>query len=271
MFYGMWGSKAEELGWWANWHPELSKETILKTIAKRDFGNLGLEVIEAWDLISQAIGHLPCIPPYFTGPWFLGPAHPLILKKNNQISSVFKGALYYKQENEESLSKARLTILDSLILTELPHSPRGLGFQSKNISGQWEDFLFELEQVSTLCYKAFEKLQSIILQQFKSKINEIQLKNFEEERLLIEFFYRTNLCVYNSIQFLWIRDNTSENYAKLHEIAETELKNANDSFKIYEKAPWLNLDQRVDGKFPSSLAMLEEKIRILEQFLENKN
>lgn len=77
MFFGMWGSRAEELGWWANWFPTLSSEQVLTQIAQRDFGDRAPHVVKAWQCLSTAVGHLPYIPPYFSGPEFIGPAHPL--------------------------------------------------------------------------------------------------------------------------------------------------------------------------------------------------
>lgn len=79
MFFGMWGSRAEELGWWKNWKPELTIDEVLRVMANRDFGEHAPAYVRAWNYMSEAASHFPYIPIYFTGPEFIGPAHPLVL------------------------------------------------------------------------------------------------------------------------------------------------------------------------------------------------
>jgi hypothetical protein len=77
MFYGLWGSNCEEIGWWTNWRRDLEGEEVLGAIAQRDFGSAAQTILRAWQRCAEAVGHLPAIPGYFRGPLFLGPAHPL--------------------------------------------------------------------------------------------------------------------------------------------------------------------------------------------------
>ena len=56
----------------------------------------------------------------------------------------------------------------------------------------------------------------------------------------------------------------------LKEIALSELNNAEKSIQIYQKAPWLNLNRRIEGKFFPGIEMVIEKIQILQLFLQGK-
>ena len=54
---------------------------------------------------------------------------------------------------------------------------------------------------------------------------------------------------------------------QLRIIAREELENARAAKRIYEKAPWLNHDMRLDLGAPDSVRMVDEKIRLLEGYL----
>lgn len=88
-FFGMNGSPPEELQYHATWTPEESVGARLTRIAQRDFEiptPTARRVVAAWKKLSAAWDSLPYSAlfggerwAYMRGPFYLGPAHPLIL------------------------------------------------------------------------------------------------------------------------------------------------------------------------------------------------
>jgi hypothetical protein len=79
-FYGFTGSIPEEIEDWYSWTPLPEIDDLLGKIAKRDLGEHSISLCsEAWKRFSKAMEYHPRIQPYFFGPLFMGPAHPLIL------------------------------------------------------------------------------------------------------------------------------------------------------------------------------------------------
>ena len=257
MFFGMWGSRAEELGWWRRWRPEKTLEEALNTMASRDFGSAWGSVVEAWKATSQAVSHLPCIPPYFNGPWFLGPAHPLLF--GNEVPQEFMGALYFLQENEVSLSRARLDALSSLVLEEVPDSPRNWWFLNESGGNDWDAFIAELGLAVNNSQRAF----NIISDALKMDLSSGDASRLKEEALHIEFFHRTMLSIKNTLGFLLAEPGEGR---MVH--AGRELENAEAAWHLYEEAPWLDLSLRRDAGFPPSMEMLKSKINILKEHLD---
>jgi hypothetical protein len=270
LFYGMWGSPAEELGWWFNWNKDAEAKHIIEQISQRDFGLAAPIIIESWKNISKAIGHLPCIPPYFTGPFFLGPAHPLFPTKKFTIPKVFHGALYYKQEENATFSEAVLSTYDPVVFNRLPKSPKSWGFNANKGNSPWDLYLDECKKAALISERAYTNLQQIEEQSIVAKMNDFEKKHLNEEKIHIEFLYRTLLTNFNTMKFLLIRDEMID-YQKelkstlLKEIVSEEMKNTQSSIKIYNLAPWLNLNQRIEGHFFSSLDMIKEKLNIIEK------
>ncbi len=270
MFFGMWGSRAEELGWWTSWHPGVPSHEALKLIADRDFGGAAEAVLAAWERMSDAISHLPCIPEYFNGPSFLGPAHPLIPERGQTIGPMFHALFYYLQEGEESFSRARLDISNSLVMDELPESPRVWGFHCDDRESEWEIFTGEIEGAVRESESAFRMLTDAE----NLSLDAADRARLHEERVMVEFIYRTLATAIHTLKFLRLRDSAKDRVDGRHlmgmkEIAEAELANALSARHIYEEAPWLDISFRTDGGFPSSKAMLGEKIDLLKGYLSS--
>ena len=95
-FYGMNGSPPEELQYHSVWNPDRSAEELLETIVRRDFGvapDRTDAVLEAWRGMSVAWEDFPYSAltcgereGYMKGPWYLGPAHPLILTPGSRYN-----------------------------------------------------------------------------------------------------------------------------------------------------------------------------------------
>ena len=57
--------------------------------------------------------------------------------------------------------------------------------------------------------------------------------------------------------------------APYEDILREELQNSKDALHIYEDAPYLNLKERIDGYYSSSVDMINEKVKIIEEMLVN--
>jgi hypothetical protein len=274
MFFGSFGSRAEELGWWHCWRPGLSTDAILDAIATRDFGAASVHVRGAWFKMSEAIGHIPCIPPYFLGPFFLGPAHPLLPSADAGVPDVFKGALYYKQEHEASLSSARIGDLEALVINSLPDFPNSWGFISDNMANAWDVFLSELGLAMQSSKEAHDAMGMAI--KHLEKLSRDQQYHVQEEALLVEFMHRTIVTCSNTMAFLMARDRPGtcregQGTRDLVKIAMDELENARRARPLYKNAPWLDLGFRLEGKFPPSLEMLVAKEKMLLVIIGTQN
>jgi hypothetical protein len=79
--------------------------------------------------------------------------------------------------------------------------------------------------------------------------------------------YRSYRATVNTIRFLRLKE--ADKAAELPAIARDELENAQGARSVYERAPWLNHNLRLDMGGPDSLAMIDEKVRLLQAFLNN--
>jgi hypothetical protein len=267
MFFGMWGSRAEELGWWANWQPEIPVEEALEKIARRDFGDSAAPVLEAWEKMSEAVSHIPYIGTYFTGPEFIGPAHPLLFDPDEDIPETFTALLYYLQENEETFSTRVSEVRHSLVMNRLPEDRVAGIMRVEDGRDVWDVVVEEYGKAVLASEQASRILNGDELAH--GLPNETMLN---EERLLVECVYRTFLTTLNTILFLRHRNSLRQSGGDDHrqamvEIAERELENTRSARHVFVEAPWLDLSHRVDGEFPSSLAMVDAKISMLERAL----
>jgi len=258
MFFGMWGSRAEELGWWTAWHPEKGTEEVLAAIAARDFGPIASDMVKVWERLSEAASHFPCIPPYFTGPEFIGPAHPLLFGDEVEKRKEFEALLYYLQENEQTFSDTVNEVAHTMVMEALPYEHIRSVMRTEDESDCWPLFMSEYECALLHSQKAFEHLNHLQLPE-----DSVIQASFQEEKYLCEFIYRTFESIVNTYKFLEQKERG--NLAGMVEIAEQELLNARLSRSIFIACPWLDLSLRVDGKYPSSLKMIDTKITIMEQ------
>lgn len=83
-FYGFCAQATDEIIDHFAWAQTPDGDALLRKIAARDFGaGAASAVVRAWKTMSDAFGHFPYSGgitgfPYFRGPMFIGPAHPII-------------------------------------------------------------------------------------------------------------------------------------------------------------------------------------------------
>lgn len=267
MFFGMWGSRAEELGWWAAWHPEKSTDEVLQLIATRDFAENASTMIHAWSYLSDAAGHFPYVAHYFTGPEFLGPAHPFFFENPVPLPSEFSSLLYYLQENEESFSSTVTDIRQTLLLDRFPHTMLEEVFKADEGLEVSQLVIAEYEAAVAASEKAY-----LLIKDTPLPDDPILLQSLQEELLLCELIYRTFVTTAHTYRFLILKEQLAESHneailVEMKQIVKVELENTRQARHIFIEAPWLDLALRLDGKYPSSIEMIDSKIVMMEQGL----
>ncbi len=272
LFFGMFGSRAEELGLWAAYAHDVARDDFLRAMAVRDFGPEAADAaMEAWSSMSEAVGHIPCVTlcTYYIGPSFLGPCHPLVPEKGAEVPVVFNAVLYYLQEGDETFSRARNEIATSLVMDTLPESARAVAIEFEGEGEGWDIVAREYRAAERLSGEAWQALEGA---------RDLTRTNADaicmgEEALLAELVHRTFASCANTVEFLMARNaherGDREGMRRMRAIAEVEKANAVGARHIYEKAPWLDLAERTDGVYSRCTDMIDEKVAWLGRFLSS--
>ena len=282
LFFGMFASRAEELAYWACYET-CSQETYLRRMACRDFGKENTEIVlKAWEYMSEAVKHVPSLqtPIYYNGPLFYGPAHPFLPKGYNSgvadtnefdsatgtkhadssVPEIFNAKLFYLMEDGETFSKSNIEDISlKLVITELTSLKDYYVVPHSGDTQDWSILIREFEKAAEWSKKAFDIFRSIEVPD-KLKFHLV------DDRSITELFYRTMVTCKNLFRYLVARDIENAPY---RDILIEELQNAKDSIHIFEEAPYLNLKERIDGYYSSSIDMIKEKVRIIKEMLFN--
>ena len=135
-FYGLTGSVPEQLLCEFVWEESPRLDDALARIARRDFGDVdATAVVRAWKKLGDAWDHMPLSHLMFggrrgalKGPFWLGPAHPLILdpQKDYGLSRKFVTAdapkPFARTARKCTQAEARMTFVSDLFYT-LPFGP----------------------------------------------------------------------------------------------------------------------------------------------------
>jgi hypothetical protein len=90
-FQASYGSTSSEVYKFAWWNPGEGKNAMLDELAWRIAGPAAAANLQqAWSSASQAITNSPDLPPYFCGPYFVGPAHPMCADASPGLPEVFQ-------------------------------------------------------------------------------------------------------------------------------------------------------------------------------------
>ncbi|MDD4870759.1 MAG: hypothetical protein PHR77_09385 [Kiritimatiellae bacterium] len=269
LFFGMAGTRAEELGFWATYEPEKSAEQFLHEMAVRDFGpEAADQVLQSWAAMSRAVTHLPEIQMggYYIGPMFLGPCYPMVPSSQDKVPEVFYAYLHYLQENEETFSvkqiqdaRTCLVMRDLPRTTVVPDDPR---------SNAWDLVTREFTVAAKEAEEALHRMQAAA----KHARTEADHRQFQEETDLTELLYRTWLTCANTVEFLrarhdWEKDKNPIGLSRMQALARQERENAVAALPIFARSRWLDPALRLDGGYRPAAEMLREKIAWLDRFL----
>ncbi|MEI6521039.1 MAG: hypothetical protein WCO98_13510, partial [bacterium] len=265
LFFGMCNSRAEALGLWAAYAPEMTSDEFLLKIAIRDFGHdAAATVIKSWEYMSKSMGNLPVlmINDYYIGPSFLGPSHPLIPEKGMNISPVFDGYLFYLQELGETFSHSNIDeTRKCLAIDEINPSngmPIPLPDELRTSMEILRDKYNESAINARLAWETLKTTEPLLH-------TTADHQNYREEVLLTELIYRTIFACSNTVKFIMARDNGD--ILTMRAVAINEKANALSAIPIYQQAPWLDYTMRIDGYYSPAADMIKEKVRMIDEWL----
>ncbi len=258
------GTSTSEVFKYLWWDPVPERETLLSQFAARLAGKAaGPHVREAWRLVSEAIEFSPEIPPYYNGPHFFGPAHPMCADPDATLPREFYGHYgYYAEVNPDLVEVPRPTFVTV---------PTGNEMLFPNFYRQMESRLKKAAEAITAARPLVDTAHRLM---------------FDSEASMVAWFYhvaRTEANFYDA--FLLRRDlgNLLEGVksgksltgeerqmavarmGRWREILKDELANAKEALPIMEAD--MRLDFRYMGFCPGP-EMIRAKIAILEKEID---
>jgi hypothetical protein len=264
-FIGMFDSVAERVGYAARWDADFTPRAATMNVARQLFeDNTARQIVAAWTQFDDAVHHIPILTTgaYYTGPAFLGPCHPLpVWDPKGTIPDAFRGSLYYLLEGEASGTDVSKRPKDDLTLTS---------------TGQLKLFGDEappaaIEAEFALARDAASRGHELLAKIDASKLPAHEAAELAEQRAMGEYLYRTFRATVNTLKFIRMIEEAKGDRVSIRPalvgIAQDELDNAKSARGMYQAAPWLNHNLRLDVGMPDSLSMLDEKIRLLEKYL----
>lgn len=257
------GTVAAEISKYAWWTPVEDKESLLARLAARVAGaEGGPHLREAWREVSKAVEFSPELPPYYTGPYYLGPMHPMCADRDAQLPEVFMGYyLFYAEMTDAEGLKPRPTYFKD---------PRG----DVKVFG---DYYRRMERSLAAASAAVDRAEAVVPERLRIV--------FLSEATPIRFFHRTARTHANFYESCQIRDRLRELAAK----AKLERNESTEAAALYERwmevlrderenalaaAPLLELDVRLDPyyggdhSFAHGSEMLQAKLAILNEEIE---
>ncbi|MFH1571821.1 MAG: hypothetical protein ABIL09_27775, partial [Gemmatimonadota bacterium] len=102
-FRPLYSTSAAEVNKHFWWDPVPPVDQVLERLAARLAGAAaGPYVRRAWQHVSEAIAWSPELPPYYTGPTYLGPAHPMCADPEAPLPEVFSGLYLFRAEAQDA-------------------------------------------------------------------------------------------------------------------------------------------------------------------------
>lgn len=102
-FRPFYGSSTAEINKFLWWTPVPERETLLHDFAKRIAGERAADRLRsAWKACSEAIEYSPELPSYYTGPYYLGPLHPMCANQVSRLPAVFYGKYLFHAEMKDA-------------------------------------------------------------------------------------------------------------------------------------------------------------------------
>jgi len=242
------------------WEPVPDKEEVLLNLAKRIAGEAaGPRLRSAWRHASDAIDWSPEQPAYYTGPYYLGPAHPMCVSPAEKLPDVFFGQFLFMGEmtDEEGL-KLRPTYVSS---------PTG----NVPVFGRF------YRRMESCLSKAVDELEAA-----GRLVRERNRLTFDAECSPIRWLYHTARTQANFYESCQLRDallrlaeqperppdpieKHREMFKRWKEILLDEQANTRAALPLVQRDMRLDCYYGIDHKFPHTEDMIREKLRLLEK------
>ncbi len=256
-FYGTSTGEINKFLWWT---PVPDREQLLHDLARRIAGKkAAANLREAWKEVSAAIAWSPELPPYYTGPYYLGPMHPMCANREHALPEVFYGQYLFQAEHKDDvgLRKQPTFVAD----------PRG----DIAVFGDYYRRMHEhLERAAARICEA------------DAQVDERHRLTFDAEASPILWFYHTARTHANFYQSCALRESIAEllnkpalsaeekaagleQMARWKRILEDERQNTKQSRPLVERDMRLDPYYGSDHTFSHGQEMIDAKLVLLEE------
>lgn len=262
-FRPCYGTTAAEVYKFMWWDPVPDKEKVLNRLARRVAGDeAGPHLRRAWYHVSEAIPWSPELPTYYTGPYYLGPVHPMIADPEAEVPEMFYGSyLFWAEIDNAEGRKKRPTFVTS---------PTG----NVKIFGEfYRNMEFELR-------RAVEQIEKA-----SPLVDDERRLMFRAEESPIRWFYHTARTQANFYASCQLRDEllglankaplgeeekarARELYQRWHKVLLDEQGNARAAIPVMAGDIRLNFKYGFDHSFEDGMVMLEAKLELIEHEIE---
>lgn len=261
-FFGMNGSIPEELQYHSVWNPERTADDLLFTIARRDFGlceTNAREAVEAWRMLSASWDDFPYSAMtsgeregYMRGPWYLGPAHPLIFcpqSRYNLCEKFFqlRGDLAeLTTEEERAAMPGKPRYIDDLWIC-LPFGVDAYLRFTRSCLGKWDAGLMRLKRA----------IGDSCSERARMELDVCEMVGIHLQTLA------------NTVEFMRLRDGVAreplakdaleEIWGELLTVTDREIANASRALPILERDPRIGFGFTYGEVYDRE--MIEDKLR----------
>ena len=256
--YGASSTEVHKHMWWT---PVPDREQVLRRLAARIAGaEAGPLLRNAWRWVSEAVTWAPLIPSYYTGPAYLGPAHPMCADPTAEVPSIFYGIyLFWIEVDDKEGMKKRPTFLTSPIMGGNATHAR---------------YYREMRRLLAEAIECIEQASPMVPQRCRVM--------FDAEVSAIRWFYHTARTESNFCESYRFRERllslaakegiTPEEqnearalYGQWRDVLLDEKANAEAALPVMEADPRLNFKFGGDHTFEDGGDMLRAKLSLIEQ------
>jgi len=261
------GATTGELYQFKWYEPAMDTDELLTKLASRVCGSdaAGTHLRTAWRYVSDSFEYIPVMDAYYTGPQYLGAAHPIVINYETEIPDVFKGFHLYQGEATPEMGR---TLLPTYRITpaEIP------GFNEQN--NPQNVYLFEAYYRTA---ENFMKKAVCEVEKAEKLISEDNRIIFEAETFPVRWLYHqhrtsANHCaayrLVKEINGLCEKGDKTEANKLLEQLTVLlydEKENVKEATPISKKDARIETLHRGDHSFSKLGDMMDAKIDLLEQ------
>jgi hypothetical protein len=253
------GTSAAEINKFFWWDPVPRNDDLLQQFAARLAGDeAGPRVRKAWKYVSDAIAYSPELPSYYTGPYYLGPAHPMCADPEAKLPGLFLGYYLFMAEiaDEEGLRPRPTFVI----------SPTG----NVPVFGK---FYRRMEELLSSAVEEMDAARPLVPERLRL--------TFNAEDSAVRWFYHTARTEANFYESCQLRDALLEMagrkdldsetvarargmYARWREVLLDEKANAEQALPVMEADVRLDFRYGGDHTFSHGADMMRAKLDLIE-------
>lgn len=246
------GTTSAEVYKYAWWNPAPDRDALLDALSRRIAGSdqAAVHLRQAWLNVSKAIPWSPELPPYFVGPYYLGPVHPMCAEPDAELPECFKAK----------------SVFGTHVLTEARGQVAAFG----------------------RCYRHMERELGAAVSELAAALPDVPrrcLPVFRAEELPARWFYHTARTHANFYESCQLRDyllplavqnpgtpgeltEAQTKYDRWRAVLEDERENTETAITVVEQDSRLDVHNTADGvALAPAVVLLREKLRMLDHEL----